>query len=72
MKILKGLTVILLFIGGNNKGQEKKSIGDIKNPGDDFIKTALIKQLKQGSTFTIDEAGAGLKKFNLKLKNWKL
>ncbi len=68
MKILKGLTVILLFIGGNNKGQEKKSIADIKNPGDDFIKTALIKQLKQGSTFTIDEAGAGLKKIQFETK----
>lgn len=65
MKILNALLIIVLFISCNNKGQEKKdlhSISDMKNMNDNLIETVLIKQLKQGSTFTIDEAGAGLPK----------
>jgi len=55
----------MLFISCNNKGQEKKdlhSISDMKNMNDNLIEPVLIKQLKQGSTYTIDEAGGGLPK----------
>lgn len=65
MKILNVLIIIMLFISCNNKGQEKKdlhSISDMKNMNDNLIEQVLIKQLKQGSTYTIDEAGGGLPK----------
>ncbi len=55
----------LLFVSGNNNGQEKKDIHSIIGTiyqSDNIVENVLKKQLKQGSTYTIDEAGAGLRK----------
>lgn len=71
MKILNVLMASLLFTTVNNKGQEKKdiySIIDRKYQSDSIVESVLKKQLKQGSTYTIDEAGAGLQKIQFETK----
>ncbi len=70
MKILNVLIVSLLFASGNNDGQEKKDIHSIgtKYKSDSIVENVLKKQLKQGSTYTIDEAGAGRPKIQFETK----
>ncbi|WP_137905895.1 hypothetical protein [Chryseobacterium sp. 2VB] len=71
MKILNVLMVPLLFVSGNNNGQEKKDIHSItgtKYKSDSIVENVLKKQLKQGSTYTIDDAGAGLPKIQFEAK----
>jgi len=71
MKILNVLIVILLFSGCNNKSQERKDayfVNDTKDRSDDIVERTLVKQLKQGSTYTIDEAGAELAKVPFELE----
>ncbi|QRA41698.1 hypothetical protein [Chryseobacterium cucumeris] len=71
MKILNVLMVPLLFVSGNNNGQEKKDIHSIigtKYKSDSIVENVLKKQLKQGSTYTIDEAGVGLPKIQFETK----
>lgn len=64
MKIKITLYLLLGII--NLNCQEKKetysTVENINKMNDNIIETVLIKHLKQGTTYTIDEAGAGLPK----------
>lgn len=72
MKILNALIAIMLFIGCDNKYQEKKDAYFTtakKNQGDNnIVEIVLAKQLKQGSSKSIDEAGAELAKMPFELE----
>ncbi|MCA6067589.1 hypothetical protein JI747_010400 [Chryseobacterium sp. RG1] len=71
MKILSILMVVLFCCACNNKSQEKKDAYFTtakKNQGDNIVEIVLAKQLKQGSSKSIDEAGAELAKMPFELE----
>lgn len=71
MKILNVLMVSLLFVSGNNNGQEKKDIHSIigtKYKSDSIVENVLKKNLNRDQpTLLVQD----YQKFNLRLKNWK-
>lgn len=70
-KNINFLIAVMLFCGCNNKSQEKKDayfITTKKNQDDNIVGIVLVKQLKQGSSKSIDEAGAELAKVPFELE----
>lgn len=62
IKIKMCLFLVISNVGCQEKKDIRSSIENVNKMNDTIIETVLTKQLKQGTSQTIDEAGAGLPK----------